>query len=126
MDIGTKIAAFCQELEDGELAQLAEDKGMSAVLENARALLTAGDMCAQLEADLDALDLMLVTSGSLSMYAPITRGFKPPPGAAERTGAQWWTCPDNWCTGRGRVRPQQSAPVCALSGQVLTQQPLSG
>jgi len=65
------------------------------------------------------------------MYPPVTRGFKPLPGAYgpfpgadNRTGAQWWTCPGDWCAGRGRVRPQQPAPVCAVSGQVLTSQPV--
>jgi hypothetical protein len=124
MDMGTKISAFCRELADGELARLAGDKGMTEVLENARAALAAGDIGAQLEADLDALDLLLKTSDSLGMYPPVTRGFKPLPGTADRTGAQWWTCPGDWCAGRGRVRPQQPAPVCAISGQVLTSQPL--
>jgi hypothetical protein len=134
MDLGTKVSAFCRELadSDGELARLAEEKGMTEVLENARAALTGGHLGAQLEADLDALDLLLKKSDSLGMYPPVTRGFKPLPGfeplpgAADRTGAQWWTCPGNWCAGRGRVRPQQPAPVCAVSGQSLTSQPVSG
>jgi hypothetical protein len=124
MDIETKVAAFCQEIAGDELARLAADKGMTEVLENARTALASGDTDARLEADLDALDMLMKTSGNLGMYPPVTRSFKPLPGASDGTGAQWWTCPGGWCAGRGRVRPQQPAPVCAVAGQVLTSQPV--
>jgi hypothetical protein len=118
MDMKTKISVFCGELEDGELARLADDSGMTEVLERARSAIAAGDIGTQLEADLDALDVFLRGSRSLGMYPPVTRGFRPLPGVAGSTGAQWWTCPRHWCAGRGRVRPQQPAPICAVTGQI--------
>jgi hypothetical protein len=124
MDMETKVAAFCQEIAGDELASLAADKGMTGVLENARTALASGDTDARLEADLDALDTLMKTSGKLGMYPPVTRSFKPLPGASDETGAQWWTCPGGWCAGRGRVRPQHPAPVCAVAGQVLTPRPV--
>ena len=120
----TKIAAFCQEIAGDELARLAAGKGMTDVLENARTALASGDTDARLEADLDALDMLMKTSRNLGMYPPVTRSFKPLPGASDKTGAQWWTCPGGWCAGRGRVHPQQPAPVCAVAGQVLTSRPV--
>lgn len=124
MDIGTKVAAFCQELADDQLDRLADSNGMTEVLENARTALASGDTGARLEADLDTLDMLMKKSGGLGMYPPVTRSFKPLPGASDGTGAQWWTCPGGWCAGRGRVRPQQPAPVCAVAGQVLTTRPV--
>ena len=84
----TKVAAFCQEIAGDELARLAADKGMTEVLENARTALASGDTDARLEADLDALDMLMKTSGNLGMYPPVTRSFKPLPGASDRTGAR--------------------------------------
>ena len=52
MDMKTKISVFCGELEDGELSRLADDSGMTEVLERARSAIATGDIGTQLEADL--------------------------------------------------------------------------
>jgi hypothetical protein len=123
MDMKTKISAFCRELEDGELARLASEAGMTADLDRARALVAAGSTGAELENDLDGLNALLVRSNRLGMYPPVTRGFVPLPGAADDTGVQWWTCPAARCVGRGRVKPGQSPPACAATGAPLVPGP---
>jgi hypothetical protein len=126
MDLRAKIAAFCRELSADELATLAAERNMADVLENAQEAVKEGKINAQLEAKLDLLDTMLRSSKRLGMYPPVLRGFAPLPGVTPDPGARWWACPHDWCAGRGRVRPDQAAPACTMTGQVLLSLPLPG
>lgn len=124
MDLRAKVAAFCRELSAGELNTLAADNGMTGVLEHAQEAVREGNLTAQLDSDLDRLDALLKRSKRLGMYPPVVRGFAPMPGANPDPGAQWWACPHDRCTGHGRVRPGQTPPVCAMTGQILVSRPL--
>lgn len=119
MDMKTKISAFCRELEDGELVRLASEFDMTAVLDRARTAVAAGHIGAQLETDLDGLNALFLQSNQLGMYRPLTRGYIPLPGGADDAGVQWWTCPAARCAGRGRVKPGQTPPFCAATGEQL-------
>jgi hypothetical protein len=127
-DRKAKIAAFCRELDDASLRDLARQNNQEPAFRQAEESLRAGQTGPSLEADLDALDAMVRRVEGQGLYPSATRsGYGGlPPGSAPGSGAQWWTCPRDWCAGRGRVRPGQDAPVCAATGEPLVARPLSG
>jgi hypothetical protein len=118
-----KITEFCRALDGRALRDLACQKHQEEVLERAEEALRRGEIGAALEADIDALDEMMRDEYGWGLVR-VTRGFSPLPPYPPGTGAQWWTCPNNRCDGRGRVLPGQQAPVCAATGQQLVPGPL--
>jgi hypothetical protein len=128
MDLSAKIAVFCRELGDSALAGIVrQQQDMEPVYRRAQEELTAGTAGPGLEADLDALDVMVRRATGRGLYPSATRSYQGPlPGTATGTGAQWWTCPRDLCAGRGRVKPGQPAPSCAASGKSLIAGPLPG
>jgi hypothetical protein len=124
MDLTVKIAAFCRELGDTTLLDMAREQGMEAVYERAEESLKAGRIGPELGADLDLLDEMVRRVEGQGLYPGATRSYQPLPGGGAGTGAQWWTCPRNRCTGRGRVLPGQEPPVCWATGEPLVPGPL--
>lgn len=125
LTLQAKISAFCREVDDGTLRDLAGRQGMEPVFEGARAALQDGRIGPELESDLDALDAMAAKAEGVGLYPTATR-YVPLPVPDEGTGAQWWLCPGDRCTGRGRVRPGQQPPMCALTGEPLVAGPLAG
>lgn len=123
MNLSAKVAAFCRELGDSSLAEIASKLGMTPVLDRATELLKSGDIGPELGVILDSLDQMLRQSAGTGLYPPVVRTFQPLPGPVTQSGAQWWTCPRGQCTGRGRVLPGQLAPVCLAAGAPLTPGP---
>jgi hypothetical protein len=121
-----KIAAFCRELTDNRLRDLAAEQNMEPVFVRARAALEAGRTGHDLEADLDALDVMMMRADGQGLFLAPTRQYVPLPMPGDSTGAQWWSCPGNRCAGRGRVRPGQDVPVCAAIGEQLVAGPITG
>ncbi len=119
----TKVAAFCRELGENTLADLAREQNKEAVLKRAEDALKAGEIGPGLEADLDALDAMLRRAYGQGLFQ-VTRGYTPLPPYVGDSGARWWTCPGNLCAGRGRVRPGQGPPVCGATSEPLTAGPL--
>ncbi len=121
-----KIAAFCRELGDDLLSELAREHGdeAQAAYRRAEEALRSGRTGPDLEADLDALHDMVQRFDGQGLYPSVTRAFRPLPGLEDGTGAQWWGCPGGRCAGRGRVRPGQQPPVCAATGNALTPGPL--
>jgi hypothetical protein len=103
---------------------MARRENMEPVFLRAEESLKAGRAGPELEADLDALDAMVRKVEGQGLYPSATRAYTPPPGPGAGTGAQWWTCPQGWCTGRGRVKPGQHPPSCAASGEFLVAGPL--
>ena len=127
IDLQVKIAAFCRELDDSTLADLARDNGLEAVYRQAQEALQAGQAPPELEPYLDSLDEMVTRVEGRGLYPSATRSYTPlPPGGGGGSGAQWWTCPCGSCAGRGRVRRGQPPPVCAASGEPLVPRPLQG
>lgn len=127
MGLPTKIAAFCRELGDTTLSGMArQEQDMEPVYRHAEQSLKAGKAGPELEADLDALDAMVRKVTGKGLYPSRTRTYTPLPGAGAGSGAQWWTCPRDWCTGRGRVKPGQAPPSCAASGEPLAPGTLPG
>ena len=127
MDLPMKVAAFCRELGDAALADMArQEKDMGPVYRRAEESLKAGRTGPELEADLDALNAMVRKVTGRGLYPSPTRTYTPLPGSGAGTGAQWWTCPRDWCTGRGRVKPGQAPPSCTASGEPLVAGPLPG
>lgn len=121
-----KAAAFCRELADDSLLELARRNGMEQVYARARGSLQDGLIGAALEADLDAIDEMARRVEGEGLYPAATRAIPGWPGTGASTGAQWWTCPVQRCAGRGRVMPGQQPPVCAATGQALEPRPVQG
>ena len=124
-----KVAAFCRELGDTALADMArQEKDMEPVYQRAEESLRAGRAGPELEADLDALDAMVQRVEGQGLYPSATRTVYPGllPGAGAGSGAQWWTCPRDLCGGRGRVKPGQVPPSCAAAGESLVAGPLLG
>jgi hypothetical protein len=95
---------------------------MAPEFERAAAAVSTGRIDAQLETDLDALDAMVARAMGTGLYPVAVRGFAPLPGSGAGTGAQWWTCPQGRCDGRGRVLPGQQPPVCGATGEQLVPQ----
>jgi hypothetical protein len=129
MDLPKKVAAFCRELGDTALEGMArQEKDMELVYRRAEQSLSAGRVGPELEADLDALDAMVRRVAGQGLYPSPTRITYPGPlpGAVRGSGAQWWTCPQGRCAGRGRVKPGQDPPSCAAAGQCLVARPLPG
>jgi hypothetical protein len=126
IDLLAKVAAFCRELGDGALLDLALQQDAGLVYRRAEESLKAGRAGPELEADLDALDAWVRKVAGYGLYPAPTRGYTPLPGGGTGTGAQWWTCPRGWCVGRGRVLPGQAPPACAAAGEPLMARPLPG
>jgi hypothetical protein len=127
MDLAVKIAAFCRELGDNTLREMAQrDKKTDDAYKHAVKSLKDGQIGPGLEADLDVLDDMVRRAEGQGLYPAATRAFQPLPDPGRGTGAQWWTCPSDRCAGRGRVRPGQEPPVCAATGEQLVPGPLPG
>lgn len=129
MDLPMKVAAFCRELGDTALADMArQESDMELVYRRAEQSLSAGRIGPELEADLDALDAMARRVAGQGLYPSPTRSTYtgPLPGAVTGSGAQWWTCPQGRCAGRGRVKPGQDPPSCAATGESLVAGPLPG
>ncbi|MBR7835581.1 hypothetical protein KDL01_20065 [Actinospica durhamensis] len=126
MQPAAKAAAFCRELDDTALSELAREQGLGAQFRRADKALRAGALGPGLEADLDALDAMLRQVEGQGLYPSQDRTYPGPlPGSEpdRGAGARWWTCPRGWCSGRGRVRPGQQAPECAAAGEPLSAGP---
>ena len=124
MDLTVKIAAFCRELDDTTLLDIAREQKMEAVYKRAEESLKAGRIGPELETDLDLLDDMVRRVEGQGLYPGATRSYQPLPGGGAGSGAQWWTCPRGRCAGRGRVRPGQAPPVCRATGEQLAPGPL--
>jgi hypothetical protein len=126
MDLTVKIAAFCRELGDSALQEMAQRQNMEPVYKRAEESLKAGRVGPELEADLDVLDDMVRRVEGQGLYPGATRSYQPLPGGGAGTGAQWWTCPRprNRCAGRGRVRAGQQPSVCGVTGEPLVPGPL--
>jgi len=127
IDLKVKIAAFCRELGGSILRETAHEQGEGKELafQRAEASFKAGRDDAELEADLDLLDEMVRQVMGTGLFSSRPRGYGPlPHGSGPETGAQWWTCPHDRCTGRGRVQPGVRPPVCAATGEPLTPGPL--
>lgn len=120
-----KAAAFCRELGNDGLKDLARQQGMEPVFDRARAALATGRIGPELESDLDALDAMTVRAEGWRLFPAANREFAPLPMPGDDTGTQWWRCLPGWCAGRGRVRPGQDPPVCAVTGRPLVAGPLT-
>ena len=123
-----KVSAFCRELGDTALADMARQEKTEAVYRHAEECLRAGQTGPELEADLDALDAMVRKVEGQGLYPSATRTGYPGrlPGSGTGSGAQWWACPRGWCAGRGRVKPGQAPPSCAAAGESLVAGPLPG
>ena len=124
LSLPDKVAAFCRELSDDSLLDLARQNGMEQEFTRARKSLRDGGTDPELEADLDAIDEMARRTEGKGLYPAAVRGVPDWPGTGAGTGAQWWTCPVQRCAGRGRVLPGRQPPVCAASGQPLEPKPL--
>ena len=124
IELTAKIAAFCRELDDTTLLDMAREQSMEAVYKRAEESLKADRIGPDLEADLDLLDDMVRRVEGQGLYPGATRSYQPLPGGGAGTGAQWWTCPRNRCAGRGRVLPGQTPPVCRATGEPLVPGPL--
>jgi hypothetical protein len=126
LERASKVAAFCRELGDTALADLARQESMEPVFRRAEESLRAGRAGPELEADLDALNAMVLRVEGEGMYPPVTRTAYPGqlPGFGAGSGAQVWTCPRGWCAGRGRVKPGQGQQSCKAAGELLAARPL--
>ncbi|MER5626421.1 hypothetical protein ABT061_35865 [Streptosporangium sp. NPDC002544] len=124
MDVQTKISGFCRYLEDESLLELVQQKEMEELYQRVRSMLESGQVDRKLEADLDTLNSMVLDSTGYSLYST-TRNYSLLPGTSRSTGAQWWSCPQERCAGRGRVKAGQAAPICSISGEPLAQKPLT-
>lgn len=126
IDLAAKVSAFCRELGDSVLREMAHQQGGEEELafQRAEESLKAGQIGPGLEADLDSLDEMVRRVEGQGLYPAATRTFQQLPDPERATGAQWWTCPSGRCAGRGRVKPRQEAPVCAATSKPLVPGPL--
>jgi hypothetical protein len=124
LSLPAKVAAFCRELGDDSLRDLARQENVEEVFLRAETSLKAGRIGPELESDLDSLDAMVRRVEGQGLFLAASRGYAPLPMPGQSTGAQWWACPSDRCAGRGRVRPGQQAPVCAATGERLMARPL--
>lgn len=125
VDIRVKISAFCLQLADPSLESLARDAGQLEIYMRARTALESGTIEPTLEADLDALQAIVLAATGHGLYPTTQRGFGFLPGAARGHSAQIWVCPRAACAGRGRVRPGQHTPTCNASGEPLQPEQLA-
>jgi len=93
IDLTMKIAAFCRELGDSTLQEMARQQNKEAVYERAEESLKVGRIGPELEHDLDLLDEMVRDVEGQGLYPAATRGYQPLPDPGLATGAQWWMCP---------------------------------
>jgi hypothetical protein len=98
-----KISAFCRELGDSVLREIAVRENMETVFRRAEESLKAGQIGSRLEADLDLLDGMVRRVEGQGLYPEPTRSYSPLPGPGSGAGAQWWTCPRRQCAGSARA-----------------------
>ena len=126
MDLPAKIAAFCRELGESRLLEIAHQQQAEEVLRAAEEALRSGRIGPELEASLDQLDRLVAQAEGRGLYPAPLRTYQPLPGPVHQTGVRWWTCPLRQCAGRGRVRPGQQAPACAAAGKPLVAGPLPG
>jgi len=129
ISLATKIAAFCRELgdkSDDSLRAMTRGRNMESVFARAESAVQSGQASLELEADLDSLDLMVQEAEGQGFYPAATRKYTTLPWQPSGSGAQWWTCPQNLCAGRGRVQARQQPPVCAATGKELLPGPLPG
>ena len=127
ISLAAKIAAFCRELgddSDDSLRAMARRQKMEPVFTRAEDAVQSGQVSSELEADLDSLDQMVKNAEGQGLYPAATRGYTPLPWKGGDSGAQWWTCPQTLCVGRGRVQAGQQPPVCAATGGQLVPGPL--
>jgi len=124
ISLRVKIAVFCRELGDSDLAKLARGNGMGAVYRDAEQSVRSGSVGPETERCLDLLDEMVAQAEGRGLYPATRHVYSPLPGSEPTTGAQWWACPRGICAGRGRVRPGVQLPVCAASGEPLVAGPL--
>src|SRR5690348_6928508 len=80
MDLTVKIDAFCRELGDSALREMAQQQHMEPVYERAEESLKAGRIGPELEADLDLLDEMVRRAEGQGLYPGVTRSYQPLPG----------------------------------------------
>jgi len=122
--LATKIAAFCRELTEPTLADLARERDAQEVYRRAQEALRTGDLGSGFESDLDTLDALVFAATGQSLFGPVIRTYAPLASTAGgEAGAQWWTCPRALCSGRGRVRSGQSPHSCGATGQQLVAGP---
>jgi hypothetical protein len=126
MDLQAKIAAFCRELGESRLLEIARQQQAEEVFRAAEEALRSGRIGPELEASLDQLDQVIAQAEGQGLYPAPLRTYQPLPGPVRLTGARWWTCPLGQCAGRGRVRPAQQVPTCAAAGKPLVAGPLPG
>jgi hypothetical protein len=124
LSLPEKAAAFCRELGDDSLLNLARQNNMEQVFIRAQRSLQDGRVGPDLETDLDSLDAMVRQIEGQGLYPAAVRSYAPWPGTGESTGAEWWACPSHRCAGRGRVVADQQSPVCAATGEPLEPRPL--
>jgi hypothetical protein len=123
-DRRAKIAAFCRVLSASTPLDAALQQNDIVVFQRAKKLLKAGSIGPELEAALDELDAALRLSRGEGIYSATRAIYTPlPSNPGNSAGARWWTCPRDWCTGRGRVRPGQKPPTCAATGESLASGP---
>lgn len=124
-DQQAKAAAFCRALSASTPLDAALQQNDIMVFQRAKKLLAAGSIGPELEAALDELDAAFRLSRGEGLYSATRAAtYTPLPSSTGSTaGARWWTCPRDWCTGRGRVRPGQKPPTCAATGESLAPGP---
>jgi hypothetical protein len=126
LSLAAKIAAFCRELGDDSpdnLRATACAHDMERLFRRAEDAVQSGQLSPGLEAELDSLDQMVQDAEGQGLYPAVTRGYTPLPWNGDGSGAQWWTCPQNLCAGRGRVQARQRPPVCAATSDELVPGP---
>src|ERR1019366_4988375 len=96
MDLTAKVTAFCRELGEETLRDLARTQNKEDLLQRAEDALKAGQIGLGLQADLDALDAIVRQEYGQGLFV-VTRSFGPLPSYPGDTGAQCWTCPRGLC-----------------------------
>jgi hypothetical protein len=125
IDLQQKLAAFCREAGDGLLEDIARGNSAHPAYKRVWTALRDNRVDATLETDLDRLNDVVRQVSGRGFYPEAARSYTPLPGASQTTtGACWWTCPVDRCSGYGRVKPGQSPPICAASGSALVSRPL--
>lgn len=124
-DVQRKLAAFCRGVGNGILDNIVWSQSAHLLYESIWTALKDDMINAALEGDLDRLNGLVRQATGRGFYSESVRSYAPLPGASRgTTGARWWTCPVGRCAGYGRVKPTDSPPVCAASGEALVSQAL--